>query len=95
VRAAALVCPNYQGRWIDESHISTAPERVNLPIVSFAGANDTLCGADGPIHKQINQAITIARAHGYQNVGETLVKNKGHERLANEILEYFSSTLPR
>jgi hypothetical protein len=95
VRAAALVCPNYQGRWIDETHISSAPERVNLPIVSFVGANDTLCGADGPIHKQFNQAMTVARAHGYKNVGERIVKDKGHERLANEMLDYFSSVLQR
>jgi len=91
VRAAALVCPNYAGRWVDEAHISNAPERVNLPIVNFVGANDTLCAADKPIHKQAAQALTFAREHGYKNAGETLVKNKGHERLAAEILDYFSS----
>ena len=94
VRAAALVCPNYLGRWVDEAHFSTAPERVNLPIVSFAGTNDALCAADKPIHKQVAQAIAVAREHGYKNIGETLVKNKGHERLAAEMLDYFSS-LPR
>ena len=93
VRAAALVCPNYQGRWIDEAHISNAPERVNLPIMGFAGTNDTVCAADKPIHKQITQAFTVARDHGYKNVGETTVKNKGHERLAEEILDYFSSLM--
>ena len=30
VRAAALVCPNYLGRWVDVAHISNAPELVNL-----------------------------------------------------------------
>jgi poly(3-hydroxybutyrate) depolymerase len=94
VRAAALVCPNYAGRWIDQAHISNAAERVSLPIVSFTGTNDTLCAGDTPIHKQINQAISFAREHGYKNVNETLVKNKAHERLASEILDYFSS-LPR
>ena len=95
VRSAALVCPNYLGRWVDEAQISNAPERVNLPIVSFTGANDTVCAADKPIHKQITQAIAVARDHGYKNVGETLIKNKGHERLAAEMLDYFSSSLPR
>jgi poly(3-hydroxybutyrate) depolymerase len=93
LRAAALVCPNYLGRWIDEAHFSNAAERVNLPIVSFAGTNDALCAADQPIHKQVSQAITVAHEHGYKNVGETLVKNKGHERLAAEVLNYFSTLL--
>lgn len=91
VRAAALVCPNYLGRWVDEASFSKAPERVNLPIVNFVGTNDTVCAADKPIHKQIDQAFAVAREHGYKNVGETLVKNKGHERLAAEMLDYFSS----
>ena len=32
VRGAAIVCPNYLGRWVDEAHMSTAPERSALPI---------------------------------------------------------------
>jgi len=35
VRAATLVCPNYAGRWVDEAHISSAPERAALPIRSL------------------------------------------------------------
>ena len=45
LRAAALVCPNYLGRWVDESRISTAAERARLPVRNFVGTNDTLCSA--------------------------------------------------
>src|ERR1051326_3071415 len=64
LRAAVLVCPNYAGRWIDEAHISNAPERVDLPIRNFVGANDTLCSQDSPIHTQMMRAVTIAGEHG-------------------------------
>lgn len=91
VRAAALVCPNYLGRWIDESQISTATERVRLPIANFVGTNDTLCSAGNPIHTQMLRAMSVADAHGYKNVSLARIEGKGHERLADEVLAYFAS----
>jgi surfactin synthase thioesterase subunit len=88
-----LVCPNYAGRWIDEAHISNAPERVNLPIRNFVGANDTLCSQGSPIHTQMMRAVTMAGEHGYKNVALVQINGKGHERLAAEALDYFSSLL--
>jgi hypothetical protein len=38
--------------------------------------------------------MTVAEAHGYKNLSLTRVEGKGHERLAAEVLAYFSS-LPR
>lgn len=93
VRAAALVCPNYAGRWIDEAHISNAPERVDLPVRNFVGANDTLCSSGNPIYTQMTRAMTVAAEHGYKNVALVRVQGKGHERLAGEVLDYFSSLL--
>ena len=93
VRAAALVCPNYAGRWVDESHISTAAERARLPVRTLIGTNDTLCSAGSPIHTQMLRAMSIAEAHGYQNVTLMRVNGKGHERLADEVLAYFASLL--
>ena len=93
VRAAVLVCPNYLGRWVDESQISSAPERANLPIRNFVGTNDTLCSPGQPIHTQMLRAITVAEAHGYKNVTIVRIEGKGHERLADEILAYFASLL--
>jgi poly(3-hydroxybutyrate) depolymerase len=93
VRAAAMVCPNYLGRWVDEAHISNAPERIQLPIISFVGMNDTMCSSDKPIRKQITRAMTVASEHGYKNVAEGLLENKGHGRVAPEMLDYFWSAI--
>jgi poly(3-hydroxybutyrate) depolymerase len=91
VRGAAIVCPNYLGRWVDEAGISSAPERSALPIRIFAGTNDTLCAPGHPIYTQVQKAMTVAEAHGYKNLSLTRVEGKGHERLAAEVLAYFSS----
>jgi hypothetical protein len=93
VRGAALVCPNYLGRWIDEAHISPAAERSALPIRNLIGTNDTLCAPGNPIYTQMQKAISVAEAHGYKNVSLTRVEGKGHERLAEEVLDYFSTLI--
>ncbi len=90
VRGAVLVCPNYAGRWVDEQHISSAPDRITLPIRNFVGTKDTLCAPGNPIYTQMQKAIAVAEAHGYKNVLVTPVAGKGHERLAEEVLTYFS-----
>ncbi|HSD46424.1 MAG TPA: hypothetical protein VLB87_07360, partial [Pyrinomonadaceae bacterium] len=93
VRGAVLVCPNYLGRWVDEARVSTAPERAALPIRNFVGSKDELCAPGNPIYTQMQKAISVAEAHGYKNVSLTRVEGKGHERLADEVLAYFSSLL--
>src|SRR5215475_8326807 len=55
VRAAALVCPNYAGRWVDEKQISTAAERTGLPIRDFVGTKDELCSPGHPIYTQMQK----------------------------------------
>ncbi|HEV8134360.1 MAG TPA: hypothetical protein VGP85_06775 [Pyrinomonadaceae bacterium] len=93
VRGAALVCPNFQGRWVDEQQISSAAVRTNLPIRNLVGTKDELCGPGHPIYTQMQKAIDMAEAHGYKNVSVVRVDNKGHERLADEVLAYFSTLL--
>jgi hypothetical protein len=93
VRGAALVCPNYLGRWVDEAHISPAAERSALPIRNLIGTNDSLCAPRNPIYTQMQKAISVAEAHGYKNVSLTRVEGKGHERLAEEVLAYFSTLI--
>ena len=95
VRAAALVCPNYLGRWVDEAHISSAAERVSLPVRNFVGTKDSLCSPGQPVYTQMQRAMSLAEAHGYKNVSLTRVEGKGHERLADEVLAYFSSLMPQ
>ena len=93
LRGAALVCPNYLGRWVEEQRISSAMERTQLPIRNFVGTKDDLCMPGHPIYNQMQQAISIARQHGYNNVSLTSVEGKAHERLADEVLKYFSTLL--
>ena len=91
LRAAAIVCPNYLGRWVDETHISTAAERSALPVRNLIGTKDTLCSAGNPIYIQMQRAISVAESHGYKDVSVMRVEGKGHERLADEVLAYFFS----
>ncbi|HEY6045583.1 MAG TPA: hypothetical protein VIU65_03215 [Pyrinomonadaceae bacterium] len=91
VRGAVLICPNYLGRWVDEAKISSAAERAALPIRNFVGSKDELCSPGRPIYTQMQKAISLAEAHGYQNISVTRVEGKGHERMADEVLGYFSS----
>jgi len=91
VRGAALVCPNYLGRWVDEGRISSAAERNGLPIRNFVGTKDDLCSPGRPIYTQMQRAMSVADSHGYKNVTLVRVEGKGHERLADEVLAYFSS----
>jgi len=93
VRGAALVCPNYLGRWVDEGHVSSAPERTRLPIRNIVGTKDELCSTGRPIYTQMQRAMRLASAHDYENVSLVRVEGKGHERLANEVLAYFSSLM--
>jgi hypothetical protein len=92
-RGAVLVCPNYAGRWVDEQQISSAAERTTLPIRNFVGTKDTLCSPGTPIYTQMEKAMSLADAHGYKNVSLTRVEGKGHERLADEVLTFFSSLI--
>jgi hypothetical protein len=89
------VCPNYAGRWVDEHQISSAPERTNLPIRNLVGSKDELCVPGHPIYTQMQRAINIAEADGYKNVSIVRVEGKEHERLADEVLAYFSTLLPQ
>ncbi|HEY0723202.1 MAG TPA: hypothetical protein VGD41_04285 [Pyrinomonadaceae bacterium] len=94
VGGAALVCPNYLGRWLDEAHISPPAERA-LPIRNFVGSKDDLCAPGNPIYAQMQKAMSVAEAHGFKDISLTRVEGKGHERLAGEVLTYFSSLLWR
>jgi hypothetical protein len=41
----------------------------------------------------MQRAMSSANEHGYKNVSLIQVKDKGHERLAEEVLAYFSSLM--
>jgi hypothetical protein len=69
-------------------------EREHLSIGVFVGAEDRLC-LESPIRKQIHEAMTLAHVEGYKNVFLGRLEGKGHERLAVEMLDHFSSWIIR
>jgi hypothetical protein len=62
-------------------------------IIAGKSLLDDPCSAGSPIYTQIQRAMALADTHGFKNVSITRVNGKGHERLADEVLEYFSSLI--
>lgn len=95
LRAAAPVASNYGGRCITSETktpglISSAPERVLLPIRTFNGSTDDFLPF-GTVQQQA--AMDLARAHGYTNFSTTLVQGVGHDPMAVLVMNYFYSLL--
>ena len=80
LRAAALVCPNYRGRCMEDALFSSSPLRLCLETKSA-------------LYTQSEEAIKLAREHGYENVSQSVAPAKGHGPLAEEVLGYFYSLL--
>jgi len=86
--AAATSCGNFNGRCITQ--VSSAAERVNLPVRAFQGEIDEhRQGLEG----QFARARDVATTHGYRNISFEVVKGAGHVPLADQVLAYFSSLL--
>src|SRR5260221_2853725 len=81
LRAAALVCPNYQGRCMDEVGFSSSPARVRLPVKGLYGSDDATCAPGRPIYSQWTEAVKAAEAHGYTNVCRQVVFAQDHNPL--------------
>src|SRR5262249_18640177 len=86
--AAAPSCGNFNGRCI--AKVSSAAERVNLPVRAFQGELDE--HRQG-LEAQFAKAKELATAHGYRNISVEVVKGAGHVPLADQVLAYFSSLL--
>ncbi len=91
LRAAAPVAGNYIGRCMEASPFSKDPSRKNLPIRAFSGKADAMFGPSGQYHGQWQAAHDLAVAHGYENISETVVPDKGHVPLPDEVMAYFAS----
>jgi dienelactone hydrolase len=93
IRAAAPVCTNYRGRCMEDAQFSSSPQRIRLPVTVFGGETDAGWKPSQPLYTQSQEAIKIARDHGYENVSESSAPGKGHGPLAEEVLAYFYSLL--
>lgn len=95
MRAAAPVASNYGGRCVSSENmlnlpISSAPERVQLPVRTFNGANDTFLQMGT---QQQEVAMNLARANGFTNFSTTVVPNVAHDPMPPLVLQYFYSLL--
>ncbi|HRI59495.1 MAG TPA: hypothetical protein PK228_07220 [Saprospiraceae bacterium] len=86
LKAAAPVAGNYnQNSCMTESEFSKDTSLVNLPVRGFSGSIDTL----GIFYSQWKNAIQVAAAHGYKNISETIIPDKGHVPFPTEVLNWF------
>ena len=97
LRGAAPVTSNYLGRWTTEANFSTSATRTRLAVrVFFCGVvPDELKTGWNHLRDQTNEAIRTAEAHGFGPIPLVVVEGKPHGPLADEVLTYFSSLLPR
>ena len=87
--AAAPVAGNFIGRCMDASLFSIHPAREFLPVCSFYGEMDEYWTKG--FHTQDLNARKLAKDHGYKNITEKEIKNKGHVPLPEEVTTYFAS----
>ncbi len=91
LRGAALIAPNFQSRCLDEIGYSTSAARADLPVKVFGGARDEYWAEGKPFFAQTTEARRVAAEHGYRNVSQTVVPDKGHEWMPVEVFDYFAT----
>jgi hypothetical protein len=87
IRGAALQIPNYIGRCVDGTAISSHPSRAALPVTLLrtAGAH--------PLYDQWQRARTLAAAHGYHGLTEKPVQGRDDAWRPDLILDLFAAAL--
>jgi hypothetical protein len=95
LRGVALSGPNFAGRGLADGAISRSAARADLPVRVFVGTVGTPWGEGRPLTAQWHRARKLAADNGYRNVSLTLVKDKRHGPLPDEVLEFFSSLLKK
>jgi len=93
LRAVVPTGGNFTGRCLTNEvphpfAISTAPERVQLPVKLMEGALDP-----GLTNPQMATAMRLAAASGYQNVTRDTFPGRQHERMPDLVLKFFAGKL--
>ena len=95
LKAAIPVAGNYnQNSCMTPALFSAHPSRVNLPVIGFSAAKDSIYGPEGRIYSQWLNAKIAAQEHGYKNVSAKTIPAKGHEPMPVEVMEEFNALLP-
>ncbi|MBS1723303.1 MAG: hypothetical protein JSS66_10160 [Armatimonadetes bacterium] len=86
VAAAGPVAPNYQGRWLASAAKGPRPQ-----MIVFAGGEDPGWAPGSPLFEQTEEAKKEALSRGFGAVQTHIVPGKGHEALAEAVLDWFES----
>ncbi len=95
LKAAASVAGNFRNRCVEPGKISKDPSGKNLPIKSFVGDKDEYFRPSGKIYNQWTEVKSIASTNGFENVSETIISNKDHVPMPEEVMNYFYSLLQK
>ena len=97
LRAAALVSPNWRGRWIAEPDWSRSPARAALPVkVLFCDRSKTEVPAGWDAwFGQSKEAMAAAQAHGFASLSLENLPGRAHGPLAGDVLAFFESVRTR
>ncbi len=93
LNAAAPVAGNFKNRCVEPSKISSDPSKKNLPIKSFIGKKDESFAPAVLIYNQWTEVKSLATSHGFEKITETVLPNKGHAPMPEEVMSYFNSLL--
>jgi len=81
------------GRGMTSKGVSSAPERINLPVKQYTGADDTVAEIGVTTGKgmwqQFMNAKATCEAHGYKNVSLDILPGVGHTIHYDAELAYF------
>jgi hypothetical protein len=85
--------PSDLGRGMTSKGVSDAPERINLPVKQYTGANDAVAEIGVTTGKgmwqQFMNAKATCEAHGYTNVSIDILPGVGHTIHFDAELAYF------
>ncbi|MCX6320499.1 MAG: hypothetical protein NTX93_01675 [Bacteroidia bacterium] len=85
--------PSDLGRGMTSKGVSDAPERINLPVKQYTGANDAVAEIGVTTGKgmwqQFMNAKATCEAHGYTNVSIDILPGVGHTVHFDAELAYF------
>jgi poly(3-hydroxybutyrate) depolymerase len=95
LKASVAVAGNYNQNSCtgDPSLFSNDLSRVLLPVRGFTEEKDTLFGPATRVYQQWLNALKDAQQHGYKNISEVKLANKGHEPAPVEVLDFFYGVL--
>jgi dienelactone hydrolase len=85
ISRAALVCPNFAGRWLKPS------SSTHHPIAEvLAGENDPAWSAGKPLFDQTQRGIAEAKRRGFGDIRVKVVPGQGHGPLAGAVFDFFN-----